>query len=162
MVVAYIGLGSNLDDPQSHVQRAFDDLQQLPQSRISGRSSLYITAPVGPQSQPDFVNAVCEIDTTLAAHGLLKHLQAIEKVHGRVREGERWGPRTLDLDLLLYGNDSIDTEELTVPHAQLPFRCFVLKPLHELAPALVVPGLGPVKDLLGAVDCSGVQKAEND
>jgi len=162
MVDAYIGLGSNLDDPQAHIIRALEELKQLPGSRLAGHSSLYVTSPVGPQSQPDYINAACRLDTELGAHELLEQLQAIEHLHGRLREGEQWGPRTLDLDLLLYGSEIIDMPDLKVPHSELHRRCFVLQPLHEIAGNVVVPGHGSVSDLLAAADCNGVRKLDHD
>lgn len=162
MIDAYIGLGSNLDDPQAHIIRALEELKQLPGSRLAGHSSLYVTSPVGPQSQPDYINAACRLDTELGAHELLEQLQAIEYRHGRLREGEQWGPRTLDLDLLLYGSGIIDMPDLKVPHKELHRRCFVLQPLHEIAGNVVVPGHGPVSALLAAADCNGVRKLDHD
>ena len=157
---AYIGLGSNLADPVSQVRSGFTALARITQSHVEACSSLYRTAPVGRQDQPDFINAVCRLRTTLAPAVLMQTLLEIEQIHGRVREGERGGPRTLDLDLLLYGGETIQTAVLTVPHPRLHERAFVLYPLFELEPALLVPGHGTVRQLLE--DCSGqpVQKLD--
>lgn len=137
-VRCYIGLGSNLEDPVWQVQTALKELSKLNQCSLVRASSLYRSAPVGPQDQPDFINAVVALDTTLEAHTLLDQLQALEQSHRRVRE-RHWGPRTLDLDLLLYGTEQISTERLTVPHAFMHERSFVLHPLHEISPDLIFP-----------------------
>lgn len=142
---AYIGLGSNLQDPESHLQNAFDDLAALPHTRLVARSSLYRSAPVGYTDQPDFINAVAQISTDLAPEPLLDALLAIERRHGRRRDFPN-SPRTLDLDLLLYGDSILATERLTVPHPRMGERAFVLLPLHELAPQLMIPGLGLVSE----------------
>ena len=138
MVNAYIGLGSNLDNPIGHVKQALEDLKQLPQSQLLLASKLYLSKPVGPQDQDNFVNAVALIITELEPLALLDELQTIEQQHQRVRE-RHWGPRTLDLDLLLFGEQSIQHPRLTVPHAQLSRRDFVVGPLLELCPELVLP-----------------------
>ena len=150
MVVCYIGLGSNLDQPVQQVQQAFVELAALPGCRLQARSSLYRSAPVGPADQPDYINAVAELHTELPAHDLLDVLQSIEQAHQRVRT-QRWGPRTLDLDILLYGDVRIDDERLQVPHPAITQRAFVLHPLAEIAPQLVIPGVGAIADLLEAV-----------
>lgn len=138
-VRAYIGLGSNLDAPLSQVRAALAELAQLPQSRLADVSPLYRTPPLGPAEQPDYINAVAALDTELAPLALLDELQRIELHHGRVRGPMRWGPRTLDLDLLLYGDTVIHDERLTVPHPGLHERPFVIFPLHAIAPALILP-----------------------
>ncbi len=143
---AYVVLGSNLDDPQQQVEKAFDLLADLPDTELIARSSLYRSAPFGPVEQPEFVNAAAELQTSLGASELLEHLQAIETSQGRVRK-ERWGPRTLDLDLLVYGAELIDELQLTVPHPGIGERNFVLLPLREIAPELVIPGLGRIADI---------------
>ncbi len=147
MVTAYIGLGSNLADPQARLRRAFAELAQLPQSQLLAQSSLYRSAPMGSQDQPDYLNAVAALETALSPLALLAGLQAVEVAHQRVR-GERWGPRTLDLDLLLYADQTIDLPTLTVPHPGLYERNFVLYPLAEIASGLVIPGLGVLGELL--------------
>lgn len=154
----YIGLGSNLGDPEAQLRAALAELAELPRSRFLRASSLYRGAPMGPQDQPDFVNAVAEIETELSAERLLAELQALEARHGRVRDGPRWGPRSLDLDLLLYGEMRIDTPGLTVPHPGVPVRAFVLYPLHEIAPDLQVPGLGPLRELLITCPAAGLAR----
>ncbi|RAU16606.1 2-amino-4-hydroxy-6-hydroxymethyldihydropteridine diphosphokinase [Nitrincola tibetensis] len=134
----FIGIGSNLDDPIQQVQQALLELNELPESALIQHSSLYVSAPVGPQDQPDFVNAVAEINTHLDAHALLDELQALEQLHQRIRI-QHWGPRTLDLDLLIYGNELIRTERLNVPHPFMTERNFVMYPLAEIAPDLIFP-----------------------
>ena len=160
VVRACVALGSNLDDPVGQVRRAFAELAALPGTRLVGRSRPYRTAPVGPP-QPDYVNAVAVLDTALDAEALFYGLLAIEAAHGRLRT-ERWGPRTLDLDLLVYGDAVIDTQRLTVPHPQLARRPFVLVPLAEVAGDLIVPGLGRVTDLCAACSAEGVVPLEPD
>ncbi|MCV6588848.1 MAG: 2-amino-4-hydroxy-6-hydroxymethyldihydropteridine diphosphokinase [Marinobacterium sp.] len=142
----YIGLGSNLEEPLQQVLKALEELAQVPQSRLLESSSLYRSDPVGPPGQPDYINAVACLETGLEAHALLDQLQAIEQAHDRVRK-IHWGPRTLDLDLLLYGDEQIQTERLTVPHAFMTQRNFVLWPLAEIAPTLALPD-GQQLDLL--------------
>lgn len=152
MTKALVALGSNLDDPRARVLRAFDALSQLPDSRLLARSRLYRSAPWGVADQPEFVNAAAEIETTLAARELLDALLAIERASGRDRSGARWGPRVLDLDLLMYGRIECDEPGLTLPHPHLHERAFVLLPLNDLAPDLEVPGRGRVRELLARVD----------
>jgi len=135
MKSVYIGLGSNLDNPKQHVLKAFDDLHHLPKTRLVKRSNLYSSKPMGPQNQPDFINAVASIETSLSPFELLKACQRIENQHDRIRT-RRWGPRTLDLDILLYGDDVIETEELKIPHPGVFKREFVLKPLLEISPSI--------------------------
>lgn len=146
-VTAYIGLGSNLDDPQRQVGQAFQELDQLPLTRCQAYSPLYRSRPLGPPDQPDYINAVARVLTTLTPPVLLAALHAIERGHGRQRR-QRWGARTLDLDLLLYGQLTQDDPQLTLPHPRLAERTFVLQPLHDLAPELQVPGLGALTELL--------------
>jgi 2-amino-4-hydroxy-6-hydroxymethyldihydropteridine diphosphokinase len=135
VTLAYVGLGSNLDDPETQVRQAFDELDRLSQTRVLRKSSLYRTAPIGHEAQPDFVNAVAQLETALPAERLLAELQAIEKAHGRER-GFRNAPRTLDLDLLLFGDAKLSSPQLTVPHPRMHERAFVLAPLLEIAPQL--------------------------
>lgn len=146
---AWIGIGSNLDDPRAQVCRALAGLAALPECEPGPASSLYRTAPVGETGQPDFCNAVAAVDTRLEPLALLRELQALERAQGRVRD-RRWGPRTLDLDLLLYGDEIIKRPGLTVPHPRMHERAFVLVPLAEAAPELEVPGHGPVAGLAAA------------
>lgn len=145
-VLAYVGLGSNLQDPAAQLARAVAELASLPGTTLQAQSPFYASRPVGPQDQPDFVNGAVELATRLSAHQLLDYLQAIEQAHGRQRL-RHWGPRTLDLDLLLYGNDTIHDERLTVPHAELANRDFVLQPLLDLNPELSLPDGGRLDQL---------------
>lgn len=147
MTIAYIGLGSNLAEPRSQVERALGELDALPQTRLMARSSLYRTAPVGYAAQPDFVNAVAAVETGLGAHELLHELQELEAAHERRRSFPD-APRTLDLDLLLFGDERIADGGLVVPHARMHQRAFVLAPLVEIAPDAVIPGRGAARDLL--------------
>jgi len=166
VVMAYVGLGSNLADPESQVQSALSELKTLPQSRCLAQSSLYRTAPmVAADDQPDYINAVAARETVLEPAVLLAELQQLEALHQRIRE-QRWGPRTLDLDLLIYGDSCINTAELTVPHPGLSERNFVLYPLAEVAgevaagqaETLQIPGLGTLASLLVACPRTGLQK----
>lgn len=166
MITAYVGLGSNLNDPVTQMRSAFDELDALPQIHCLGHSSLYRSPPMVlpvtpdqqyPQEQPDYINAVAVLDTALEPADLLAELQHLEALHHRVRAG-RWGPRTLDLDLLLYGDQIIDMPELTVPHPGLYERNFVLYPLSELAPDLVIPGKGPLGELLAHCKRGSLEK----
>jgi 2-amino-4-hydroxy-6-hydroxymethyldihydropteridine diphosphokinase len=141
-VRAYSGIGSNLNDPVARVQAAFGELERLPGTRLAARSSLYGSKPMGPADQPDYVNAVAGVDTRMPATDLLQALAQIEDRQGRERGTEQWGPRTLDLDLLLYGEQRIATPVLTVPHPGMHERDFVLVPLAEIAGDIELPGLG--------------------
>lgn len=138
----YIGLGSNLDNPYRHVLDALKDLDSLPASELISFSSLYCSRPMGPPDQPPYVNAAAQLDTRMAASDLLDELQSIELAHGRERKEEQWGPRTLDLDILLFGHQTINNPRLTVPHRGISKREFVLYPLHELDKNLMIPNLG--------------------
>lgn len=146
-VRAYIGLGSNLDAPIAQVRKALAALAQLPRSRLVAVSPLYRTPPLGPADQPDYINAVAALDTELEPLALLDELQQIENWQGRVRGPLRWGPRTLDLDLLLYGDSVIASERLTVPHPGLRERPFVIFPLQAIAPELRLPDGTPLASL---------------
>jgi 2-amino-4-hydroxy-6-hydroxymethyldihydropteridine diphosphokinase len=148
-VIVHVGLGSNLGDRAATLETAFAALAALPGTRARARSSLYRCAPVD-ATGPEFLNAVAAFETTLLAPDLLAHLHRIEAQHGRERSG-RNAPRTLDLDLLLYGAEVIDADGLVVPHPRLHERAFVLVPLLEIAPDVVVPGLGRAADLLPGV-----------
>jgi 2-amino-4-hydroxy-6-hydroxymethyldihydropteridine diphosphokinase len=157
LVTAYIGLGANLQDPRRQVQRAIAELAALPDSRLTAVSRLYRTAPVGPLPQPDYVNAAAALATRLAPAALLAALQAVERAHGRVRDGSRWGPRTLDLDILLYDQLQCRLPGLSIPHPQMHLRAFVLVPLADIAPPmLAVPGQGRLGELLLAVSRGGI------
>ena len=138
----YVGLGSNLDGPVQQIEAAFELLQNIPETRFVARSSLYRSAPFGEVEQPDFVNAAAALLTQLAASDLLAEFQKIERKRGRKRGGPRWGPRILDLDLLLYSDHVIEEPGLSVPHPGIAERNFVLLPLRDLAPDLIIPGLG--------------------
>ena len=152
MTVAFVGVGSNLDEPIAQVRLALEELDRLPGSRVLKRSSLYRSAPVGHATQPDFVNAVAQLETTLPPEQLLAELQQIEARHGRARSFAN-APRTLDLDLLLYGDAVRSSDKLTLPHPRMHERAFVLEPLVEIAEGTSVPRKGPAKDLLRA--CAG-------
>jgi len=149
MIRAFVGLGSNLGDPRAQLAQAFAALERIPQTRVAARSALYRSAPIGSSGQPDFLNAVALLETTLSAQALLGALQAIERAQRRERPYPN-APRTLDLDLLLYGSEHIDTPGLQVPHPRMHARAFVLAPLLELDPELTVPGRGRAHDLLAA------------
>lgn len=154
--VAYVGLGGNLAQPARQIAIAMRRLAAWPGVTGLRASRLFRSKPWGQPDQPDFVNAVAALRYAGSAAGLMRVLLAIEREAGRVRGGERWGPRVLDLDLLVFGDQIIDTPALTVPHPRIADRAFVLLPLAELAPALHVPGAGAVGDLLAAVDPDGI------
>ncbi|PMR75937.1 2-amino-4-hydroxy-6-hydroxymethyldihydropteridine diphosphokinase [Billgrantia endophytica] len=143
----YIGLGSNLDQPREQVSRALEALDSLPLTHCMHASRLYASRPVGPQNQPDFINAVARLETRLSPLALLDQLQALEQHHRRVRQ-YRWGPRTLDLDLLLFGEQVIESPRLRIPHPEMCMRAFVLLPLAELTPALRLPDGRRIADLI--------------
>jgi 2-amino-4-hydroxy-6-hydroxymethyldihydropteridine diphosphokinase len=149
-VEAYIGLGSNLEDPLQQVVSAAVEIEGLASVKNSTLSPLYSSQPVGPQDQPDYINAVMRIKTCLNPINLLKQLQAIEHKHGRMRS-VRWGARTLDIDILLYDKQIINLADLIVPHPELTRRAFVLYPLADIAPPdLWIPEIGLLSDLLAA------------
>lgn len=154
--VAFIGLGSNLADPVAQVSDALEALDRLPQTRVTRSSSLYRSAPVGYLAQPDFINAVAQLETELAPRALLEALLALELECGRTREFCN-APRTLDLDVLLYDDLLHHEHGLTIPHPQMHLRAFVLQPLLEIAPQCDIPGVGPVAE--AAMHCAG-QKLE--
>ncbi|MCT9845095.1 2-amino-4-hydroxy-6-hydroxymethyldihydropteridine diphosphokinase [Leclercia adecarboxylata ATCC 23216 = NBRC 102595] len=139
MTLAYIAIGSNLASPLEQVNAAVQALGDIPQSRVVALSSFYRTPPLGPQDQPDYLNAAIALKTALSAESLLDNTQRIELQQGRVRKEERWGPRTLDLDIMLFGDAVINTERLTVPHYDMKRRGFMLWPLFEIAPDLIFP-----------------------
>lgn len=153
-VRACVGLGGNVGDPAATIRAAFAALDGLPRTRLLATSRLYRTPAWGVEAQPDFVNAAALVETTLAPRELLDGLLAVERAFGRERR-ERWGPRTLDLDLLLFGDAVVDEPGLHVPHPHLHERAFALRPLADIAPQAVVPGQGPVQALLARVDASG-------
>ena len=157
MTVAYVGLGANLEEPRRQVETALKELGAIPRTRVLKTSSLYRSAPLGYANQPDFVNAVAQIDTELDAPQLLTGLQAIEDRHGRSRSHAN-APRTLDLDLLLFGESTLATHRLAIPHPRMHQRAFVLKPLLELAPDVSIPGRGPARTLLQACTAQAVER----
>lgn len=140
MIRTWIAIGSNLASPQKQVDDALDALRQLPDSQLVAVSPRYRTPPLGPQDQPDYLNLAVALDTRLDAGTLLTHTQRIERQQGRERKAERWGPRTLDLDIMLFGNETIVTSRLTIPHYDMKNRAFMLWPLFDIAPDLVFPG----------------------
>jgi 2-amino-4-hydroxy-6-hydroxymethyldihydropteridine diphosphokinase len=154
---AYVALGSNLGDSRQHLLDAIEALAALPQTAVTARSRIYRTPPWGVTDQPDFLNAVVALETALPPHELLDALLTIERAAGRQRNGERWGPRTLDLDLLHVVDQAVNDERLTLPHPHIADRAFVLLPLHDVAPDLAIPGQGRVADLLRGVDTQGCE-----
>ena len=161
MTQVYIGLGSNLDTPKQQLDLAFQCLARLPDSELVARSSLYLSRPMGPQDQPNYVNAVALLDSQLTAEQLLSHTQNIENQQGRVRKGNRWGPRTLDLDILLYGQDVLHTERLIIPHYGMKTREFVLYPLYEIAKNLILPCGEKITDLIQNCPLNGLEKLKS-
>jgi 2-amino-4-hydroxy-6-hydroxymethyldihydropteridine diphosphokinase len=160
---AYVAIGSNLNDPPARVRAAFGNLADLPDTRMVLRSRLYVTRPMGPQDQPDFVNAAAGLLTQLPARALMAQLLGIEESMGRKRQ-ERWGPRVIDLDLIWMPGETIDEPGLTLPHPGVSTRNFVLYPLADIAPTLAIPGHGRVSQLLRAVGDEGLsvlEKIEN-
>ncbi len=155
---AYIGLGSNLGDSRTIVQAAAQALDGLPSTRLAAVSGLYRTPAWGPVAQPDYVNAAAAVDTTLAPLSLLAALLDLERAAGRDRSrAERWGPRILDLDLLLYGDEVIHAPGLHVPHPRLHERAFVVLPLADVAPLLQVPGHGDIATLRASMETAGIE-----
>lgn len=157
MTNTFIGLGANLGDPIRTLHSAVQALRVLPSTSLVAVSSAWQSAPLGPPGQPDYVNAVAHLHTDLTPHGLLAALQAIEQAHGRER-GIRWGARTLDLDLLMFGDDVITTQDLVVPHPELTRRNFVVVPLLELAPNLVLPDGSALAGLATAANHEGLTR----
>ena len=157
---AYIGVGSNLDDPPAQVLRAFAKLAELPRSKVILTSPVYRTLPFGPVDQPEYANAVAGLLTQLGPYELLEQLQSIEAAQGRPRreDRQRWGPRIIDLDLLVYGRERLQDPQLTVPHPGIVERNFVLYPLADIAPDLDIPGLGRVTELKGRVTSAGLKE----
>lgn len=148
MAHVFIALGSNLEDPTLQAKLAINTLKQLPNSHVVAVSPFYRSKPLGPQDQNDYLNAVIKLTTTLLPLELLDQLQHIEKNQGRVRKANRWGPRTLDLDILLYDNLIIESERLTIPHYHMKKREFVLFPLFDIEPDLILPDNTLLKDLI--------------
>ncbi|MBN2647158.1 MAG: 2-amino-4-hydroxy-6-hydroxymethyldihydropteridine diphosphokinase [Thiotrichales bacterium] len=149
----FIGLGANLDQPSLQLETALAALARLPSTELVQSSAFYVSFPLGPQDQPDYLNAVCELRTALAPQSLLRALQAIELQQGRVKK-RHWGERVIDLDILLYDDLQLQTDKLQIPHPQLHLRDFVLIPLAQIAPTLQIPGLGSLKSLIATLQQS--------
>lgn len=160
-VPAYVAIGSNLDDPIAQVRAAFDALARLDRSRLIARSSLYRTRPLGPQDQPDFVNAAAGLLTRLTPRELLSALKDIEAAQGRETPIVRWGPRRIDLDLLLHGDARLADADLAIPHPGLPRRNFVLYPLRDIAPELMVAEHGRISALAARAGYEGLALIED-
>jgi 2-amino-4-hydroxy-6-hydroxymethyldihydropteridine diphosphokinase len=159
MTVAYVGLGANIGEPRQQLSAALGELHGLPDTRMTANSSLYRSAPLGYTDQPEFLNAVAQLDTRLSAEALLERLQEIEQRHGRERPFAG-APRTLDLDLLLYGEQTIASPRLAVPHPRMHQRAFVLKPLAEIAPEALIPGRGTAAALLAGCEDQIAQRID--
>lgn len=157
-ITAYIGLGSNLSDPRAQVINAAKAIGNIVESNVITLSSLYLSKPMGPQDQDDYINAVIAIETSLSALELLDALQSIENSAGRVRKDNRWGARVLDCDILLYGSESIENERLTIPHYGMKLREFVLLPLAEIAPSLHLPDGSSISELASEISNNGIVK----
>jgi 2-amino-4-hydroxy-6-hydroxymethyldihydropteridine diphosphokinase len=155
---AYIGVGSNLNDPREQVVRAFSKLAELPGTRMVLTSPIYRSKPFGPVEQPDFANAVVGVLTQLEPRELLAGLQALEAAQGRPEKRQKWGPRVIDLDVLVYGRERLADPQLTIPHPGIVERNFVLFPLADIAPDLDIPGLGRVIELKEHVTSEGVRR----
>ncbi|NNM59711.1 MAG: 2-amino-4-hydroxy-6-hydroxymethyldihydropteridine diphosphokinase [Legionellales bacterium] len=156
MAVVYISLGSNLDDPKQHVLSALQQLGLIPQTKLVSHSSLYNTPPMGGKQQPNYINAVAELQTDLSPSELFEEIIMLEKRHGRRREGARWDSRTLDLDILLYGLETVNLPTLIIPHPGITTRAFVLLPLLEIAPEVCLPSMEPLVNYLARVDKTGI------
>ncbi|MBF7073827.1 2-amino-4-hydroxy-6-hydroxymethyldihydropteridine diphosphokinase [Glaciecola sp. MH2013] len=158
--VAYIGLGSNLGKPTEKIKSALGAIEAHSQMVLNASSSFYASSPMGPQDQPDYVNAVCRIKTSLQPQELLATLQDIENSHGRERIGERWGPRTLDLDILLYNDLILNTQNLTLPHYGMQEREFVLVPLFEIAPDMIMQDGRSLATWVAKCDLEGLYRLD--
>lgn len=156
----YVGLGSNLADPKMQITNALAALSTIKDTRVTAVSSIYLSKPLGPQDQPDFVNAVCQLATNLSAEHLLDSLQAIESEFGRVRKEERWGARVLDLDILLFDHDIINSPRLTIPHYDMTNREFVMTPLAEISHDLNLPSGESVRQIAEKLPQNDMQKLE--
>ena len=159
MTTAYVGIGSNLNDPRAQVLQAFNELDGLPHTRVVKKSSLYRTAPIGHAEQPDYINAVAQLETGLPAERLLAELQEVEARHGRERSFPN-APRSLDLDVLLFGNAVLDTPSLKLPHPRMHQRAFVLKPLVEVFAEATIPGHGLAMTLLASCKNQKVERID--
>ncbi|WP_413700229.1 2-amino-4-hydroxy-6-hydroxymethyldihydropteridine diphosphokinase [Psychromonas sp. KJ10-10] len=155
-MISYIGVGSNQQDPTKQAQQAIEAISALTGVELIKQSALYCSAPMGPQDQPDYINAVVAIETQLSAEALLDALQAIELNQGRVRKDNRWGPRTLDLDIILFDNQEINNERLVIPHYGMHEREFVLYPLFEISPNLILPNGTHLSHLITLCDKNGL------
>ncbi len=153
---AYLALGSNLDEPRGQVENGFVRIARIAQTRLIARSRLYASAPLGAVAQPNFVNAVAGVLTKLAPRELLTELKELERALGREQPIVRWGPRRIDFDLLVYADIRVDETDLVVPHVGIPQRNFVLYPLRDIAPELVIPGFGVVRELAQRVGAAGL------
>ncbi|MEM6051290.1 2-amino-4-hydroxy-6-hydroxymethyldihydropteridine diphosphokinase [Erwinia sp. P7711] len=158
MTRVYLALGSNLADPLHQVQAALDALAAIPETTLVVSSAFYRTPPYGPPDQPDYLNAAVALDTALLPEELLDQTQRIEQEQGRVRKEERWGPRTLDLDIMLFGDQTLATPRLTVPHYDIANRAFMLVPLLEIAPEIALPDGVKAADLLSKLDAGAIQR----
>lgn len=158
MTRVYLALGSNLADPLHQVDAALAALDALPETQRIATSAFYRTPPYGPADQPDYLNAAVALETQLSPESLLDHTQRIELEHGRVRKAERWGPRTLDIDVMLFGEAEINTERLIVPHYDMLNRAFMLLPLLEIAPDAALPDGRALKPLLATLDASNIRR----
>lgn len=157
MAIAYIALGANLGEPAQQLRAAMRSLATIPDVHVLATSPLYRTAPLGPADQPDYCNAVCQVETSLEPEHLLEHLLAVERAAGRVRSADRWGPRLLDLDLLYVEGQQRQTARLQLPHPGIAQRNFVLVPLADVAPTLNIPGIGLVAELAQKLGREGLE-----
>lgn len=158
MITSYIGLGANLNNPVVQLVKAINALKSLPQSQFVAASPMYCSKPLGPADQPDYMNSVVKIETALSPEELLDALQKIELEQGRERKDERWGPRVIDLDILLYGNQTIHTDRLTIPHYHMGEREFVLYPLFDIDSDVTMPDGTAIRDLLANCPRNGLQR----
>ncbi|MDA7793215.1 2-amino-4-hydroxy-6-hydroxymethyldihydropteridine diphosphokinase [Glaciecola sp.] len=156
--IGFIGLGANLGDPVANISSALSHIALIPNLELLACSSFYDSVPMGPSEQPNYINAVCKISTSLDGLYLLHQLQSIEQEHGRVRDGEHWGPRMLDLDLLMLGRQTYNNQELTLPHYGMRHREFVLVPLFELQPDLLMPDNHPIAKWVSECDVSQLRR----
>jgi 2-amino-4-hydroxy-6-hydroxymethyldihydropteridine diphosphokinase len=156
--IVFVGLGSNLEQPVKQVKKARTAINRLEKVQEVAFSSLYQSVPMGPENQPDYINAVMAVSTSLVPIALLRCLQQIENQQGRMRKDQRWTARTLDLDILMYGDQQIDIPDLQVPHYGIADRAFVLYPLNEIAPELDIPGFGNISDLIAKTPFDGLEK----
>jgi len=157
----YVGIGSNLDEPLLQAEQALMRLTMLPETRFIKASSYYLSEPMGPEDQPDYVNLVAKLETQLKPLEFLQYCQAIEQGQGRVRGSLRWGPRRIDVDILLYGDEIITTEELTVPHYAFKERDFVVVPMMEIEPELVLPTGETLKSIYQSCPKHRLEKLAN-